>query len=89
MKIKLSDYKTKKVEVVDSLTGFKGVITGHADYITGCDQYLVQPASKDGDWKEGRWFDQMRLEVVTTDAVAVELVDENELTGADSPAPIK
>ena len=29
--------------VTDKITGFNGIITGQAAYITGCNQYLVQP----------------------------------------------
>lgn len=80
------DYRSKTLHVRDKITGFQGIVTGHADYITGCDQYLVQPASKDGEWKEGRWFDESRLEI-KSEARPV-LVDSNE-DGADIPAPIK
>lgn len=52
-------------KVRDQLSGFEGVISGRADYITGCNQYLVsQPVDKDGKHREGRWFDEQRLELV-------------------------
>ncbi len=31
----------------DKITGFKGVATGHCEYITGCAQTLLQPVSED------------------------------------------
>lgn len=85
----LSDYKNGNLIVRDKITGFKGTVTGHADYITGCDQYLVQPESKDGDWKEGRWFDGNRLEV--SEKVKPVFFNTNGLNdnGADTPAPLK
>jgi len=86
MKTKLSDYGTKRIDVVDELTGFKGVVTGHADYVTGCDQYLVQPPSKDGEWKEPKWFDEKRLGILEASQQVV--IDEDK-NGADIPAPIK
>ncbi len=41
MTTKLTDYKLQTVIVKDKITGFSGKVTGHADYITGCDQFLV------------------------------------------------
>jgi hypothetical protein len=67
----------------DSITGFIGVVTGRATYITGCDQYLLSPK---GD-KEARWFDEQRL-VLDTAAPQV-VLDNSNGNGADLPAPIK
>lgn len=55
-------YKFKfSVEVEEKITGFRGIITGAASYLTGCDQFLVQPPIKDGAWVNGQWFDDGRL----------------------------
>jgi hypothetical protein len=87
---KLSDYQKTIITAKDQLTGFTGKITGHADYITGCDQYLIQPDAKEGEWKEARWFDEGRLEVIVSAGQALEVADlQAEKNGADSPAPIK
>jgi hypothetical protein len=48
----------------DKVTGFEGVITGRAQYLTGCDQYVVVPLVKDGSFQRGEWFDEGRLEVI-------------------------
>lgn len=32
----------------DRITGFSGICTGHARYLTGCDQYLLNPKAQDG-----------------------------------------
>jgi hypothetical protein len=72
----------------DKVTGFEGRVTGHADYITGCDQFLLTPQAKDGDLKDGRWFDEHRLEVVNT-AVMVLTPTVEGRNGADLPAPVK
>lgn len=71
----------------DMITGFKGIVTGRADYITGCNQYLVQPQGlKDQSIVDPRWIDEQRL---------MERLDEPRLTlenkenGADLPAPIR
>lgn len=54
----------------DRITGFTGTVTGLADYITGCSQGCLQPACDEkGDWKEARWFDVDRLEILQKSAV--------------------
>ncbi|NVP55975.1 hypothetical protein [Mycoplana rhizolycopersici] len=68
----------------DRISTFAGVVTGKATYITGCDQYLLIP--KNGE-KEGRWFDEQRLEVDPN--VAVIEIDNSNGNGADLAAPIK
>jgi hypothetical protein len=82
----LSDYRKKSIKVSDKITGFTGIVTGHADYITGCDQYLIQPPCKDGEWKDCKWFDENRLIII--EECSPVLVDSNE-NGADAPAPVK
>jgi hypothetical protein len=72
--------------VRDIITGVEGVVTGRVDYITGCNQYLVQPrTAPDGSPREAKWFDEQRLSEV--DAERIELA--NEANGADEEAPIK
>ncbi len=49
----------------DRVSGFKGEVIGRSDYSTGCKQICVQPSAKeDGDWRDGKWFDEERLELV-------------------------
>lgn len=85
--------------VKDRLTGFKGLVTGFCTYITGCDQYLVQPTGKeDGTVADAKWLDVARLEV-DPDGSIVELFDkpkavdmsmsDRRTMGAGEPAPIK
>ena len=72
----------------DTITGFSGVVTGKASYITGCDQFLLQPQCKeDGDMVDGRWFDEQRLEIVP-DTPATSL-DNSRGNGACGVAPVK
>ena len=33
-------------KVQDSITGFAGLVTGRCEYITGCNQILIQPPIK-------------------------------------------
>jgi len=74
-------------KATEKITGFSGVITGKASYLTGCDQYLVQPPCKDGAFVEGQWFDEARL-VVGSIAVEPESVQGAE-NGACGKAPKK
>jgi hypothetical protein len=73
-------------KVQDSITGFAGLVTGRCEYITGCNQVLIQPPiKKEGDFQEPRWMDEDRLKIL----------DSNKLTlpvtapGPDKPAPIR
>jgi len=52
-------------EVKDTLTGYEGVVTRCAQYLTGCDRYLVQPKKLDkntGAIPEPTWLEEWRLE---------------------------
>ena len=52
-------------KVRDKHTGFEGTVTGHGSYLTGCDQYLVQPrADKDGKYINATWLDEGQLEAI-------------------------
>jgi hypothetical protein len=71
----------------DKITGFEGRVTGHCDYISGCNQSLLQPAiDKDGKFQEAHWFDDQRL--VLLDAEPLRL-DNSKTPGPDKPAPIR
>lgn len=72
-------------QVQDSITGFKGAVTGVTEYITGCKQYLVQPPLKKGDFVEARWIDEDRLKVLKQSAVKLTVKRD----GFDKPAPRK
>jgi hypothetical protein len=52
--------------VRDQVSGFKGVVTGRAQYLTGEAQYCVQPSATidGGSIVDGRWYDEGRLEQV-------------------------
>lgn len=48
----------------DIVTGFRGVVVSRADHLTGCNQYFLQPrVDKDMSHLEGRWFDEITLQV--------------------------
>lgn len=50
-------------EATDRISGFCGIITGRADYISGCRQYCLQPFSRNGKFEQAQWFDEERLHV--------------------------
>lgn len=74
-------------QVKDSVTGFKGVVTAIAEYLTGCKQFLVQPPveKKSAHYVDGRWIDEDRLAVTKASAVSISV----ERNGPDIPAPLK
>lgn len=51
------------VKARDKITGFEGIIIGRAQYITGCDQYVIAPKAKKGRCESAQWFDEGRVEV--------------------------
>lgn len=86
------EIKTMKFEfgdiVQDLITKTEGIVTGHADYVTGCDQYLIQPKSDKRNIKiSGEWFDEMRLVKKGIDKATRSIIKTN--TGADIEAPQK
>lgn len=70
--------------VKDTLTGFTGVVTGRAEYLTGCNQVYILPKSeKENEIKDGAWFDIERIEKLEDRVVEV----SSRRTGADVPPP--
>jgi hypothetical protein len=76
------------VEVTEKVTGFTGIITGTAFYLTGCAQHLVTAKTKD-EFSEAvsNWYDDGRLEYKGPGITAKEV--ESEDNGCDKPAPKK
>lgn len=58
----------------DKISGFEGVITGRAQYLTGCDQYVLQPPIRNGEMQKSEWFDEGRIEVTGEGVSASEVV---------------
>lgn len=82
-KIELGSY------VEDIITGFKGYVTGRADYVTGCNTYLVQPDNDKGKnvYPDNQWIDEHRLKV-NSKKKKIQL-EESKDDGADIEAPSK
>ena len=69
----------------DKITGFEGVATGHAQYISGCNQALLAPkVDADGGLRNSQWFDVQRLMVVEGATV---VLDNGATPGCDRAAP--
>ena len=88
------------MRVQDVVTGFEGMVLGHARYLTGCDQYLVQPEPKEEDLGKKRptaeWYDDNRLAVMEEGALQPAAKKIQEISageandgGADLEAPVK
>ena len=72
---------------IDIITGFDGIVIGRAIYLTGCDQYLLNPKCKEGNSRvDGLWIDEQRLQV--QDDIPIQL-DNSRSRGCDISAPIK
>ncbi len=53
------------VRARDMVTGFEGIITGRAEYLNGCTQFvLTPPVDEDGKSQKGQWIDNGQLEFV-------------------------
>ncbi|RAI42649.1 hypothetical protein [Rhodoplanes roseus] len=73
--------------VKDSITGFEGVATGRAEYITGCSQVLVAPPVDDkGCFRDAHWIDEQRLEPTHAQRV---VLDNGTTPGCDVAPPIR
>lgn len=69
--------------VADQITGFTGVVVGHVEYLTGCNQCLVVPPCDPatGAVREGHWFDDQRLQLTEGERIAL---DNGATPGHDS-----
>jgi hypothetical protein len=63
-------------QVRDKVTGFKGIVTGKAQYLTGCKQVMVTPkVGDDGKYVDACWLDVDRVEVLGKEAIKIDVVD--------------
>ena len=73
------------IEAKDTVTGFKGTVTGRCSYLTGCDQILISPpVDKEGKHVESRWYDVNRVVGLTEKPI---VLDTQTNKGACKPAP--
>lgn len=53
------------LEAEDKITGMKGILTGRAEHIFGCNTYGLSPRTLiDGKRPETEWFDEGRLLII-------------------------
>jgi hypothetical protein len=71
--------------VRDQITDITGVVTARVEYLTGCEQVLVQPKSKDNSYIESRWFDEDRVVIVDEKPLVLKVTHN----GPDREAPRK
>lgn len=71
----------------DKITGFTGIITGRAQYLTGCDQYVIAPPAIEGKLESSQWFDEGRVEIIG-DGVKAEDVAMEVAGGPNRDAPV-
>jgi hypothetical protein len=64
------------LEGKDKVTGFQGVITSRAQYLTGCDQYNLVPKAQDGNLEPAQWFDEGRIVIVGPGITAAEVTGQ-------------
>jgi hypothetical protein len=76
-------------KVKDIVSGFEGIVTGRCDYLTGCNNYGVNPQQvKDGKPMGAVWLDENKLEKIGDGLIGkVSPVDINGNTGADDTNP--
>jgi hypothetical protein len=85
----MAKFENLGIEVIDVVTRFEGVLIGKVSYITGCDQYLVQPVDFASKIADSHWIDEGRLEQ-TSKGVVINLKDvKSELNGSDISSPKK
>lgn len=59
----------------DKITGFYGVITARAQYLTGCDQYCLQPPIRkdQNEILKSEWFDEGRIHILAKGFTAADM----------------
>ena len=72
-------------KAVDKITGFSGILTGHAKHLYGCDTYgITPPMDKDGKLINTQWFDEGRIQIVGNGIFPEEVTGTKNGAG-DSP----
>lgn len=78
---------TLGMEAMDKITKFRGIITGHCNYLYGCTQYGITPAiGTDGKIAETYWFDEGRIEIISR-GILPEEVAGSKAGGPNRDAP--
>ena len=77
------------VMVKDCVTGFRGVVMGRVEYLSGCNQYLILPkVGSDSKYTLGQWLDEQRLIIdISVDKIVLSVKDPGG--PQENPAPEK
>lgn len=73
-------------ELKDVITGFKGIVRGRSQYLTGCNSYGIQSQklSENGNPQEWKWFDEDQLTRVKKEKIVLN-EKARETGGPNSP----
>ncbi len=87
------------VEAKEIISGFRGIITGRIEYLTGCRQYALSPRNltKEGAFIDPHWFDEDKLVILNTKKLRIGVnnlkdvpsTESKKNDGADFPPPHK
>ena len=72
--------------------GFTGIAIARCSYLTGCDHIEIKSQElHDGKTIEGHWFDEPRVELLESDAVALNVIGMRDAQPSqpDKEVPIK
>jgi hypothetical protein len=77
---------TLGMKVKDLISGFVGITIGKTEWITGCAQFIVEPAMKKDGTHNNEWFDENRLVAISTRVIKLKKPDTkpDELGGPKS-----
>ena len=76
-------------EYEDKITGFSGIATGKAQYLTGCDQVCLKPkVDKDGKMQDAQWFDDGEIKLIGKGITAKEVKGSSN-GGPQPDAPLR
>ena len=64
-------------------SGLEGVAVARTEWLYGCARFLVEPdLDKDGNVREGVWFDEQRIEIVEKEEPRVSVKSTARTGGA-------
>lgn len=72
----------------DIVTGFSGIVAGRCEYLTGCNQALIQPRGLEGGKMiDSVWIDEQKLVPIEDGSIESITLDNGVSPGRDAPAP--
>jgi hypothetical protein len=80
---------TLGVKAKDVVTGLTGIVTGRAQYLTGCDQYSITCKASEEGVVNSRWVDENSIEVMDNKPIVLPGSAENPGGPSNNPAPLK